>query len=472
MEQKSIVSLKNINVSFDGEVILNNIDLEIMDKEFITLLGPSGCGKTTTLRIIGGFLEPQSGDVYYEGKRINGTPPNKRNVNTVFQKYALFPHLNVFENVAFGLKLKKLPSDEIKAKVKKMLAIVDLKGYEKRSVTKLSGGQQQRVAIARALVCDPDIILLDEPLGALDLKLRKDMQIELKNIQKMTKKTFVYVTHDQEEALTMSDRVVVMNNGKIEQIGSPIDIYNEPANAFVADFIGEANILDGLMLKDYRVRVLGADFRCVDKGFGENTPVDIVIRPEDIEITSAEEGTVEGDVTGVVFKGVHYEMEVKVGKYTLLIHSTVSSPVGSHIGMKVDPYNIHIMNKLFPTDYNEFDAEVTYCDEEANTVTVEIEGNEVEIPETYYEKGTKLHIVLPPEGLHVDGDGIGHLKDVYIESVIWKGIHNEIILESDERKWIMHSAQDEQVATYAPICFDFSKATITAIETQEGEDEI
>ena len=472
MEQKSIVSLKNINVSFDGEVILNNIDLEIMDKEFITLLGPSGCGKTTTLRIIGGFLEPQSGDVYYEGKRINGTPPNKRNVNTVFQKYALFPHLNVFENVAFGLKLKKLPSDEIKAKVKKMLAIVDLKGYEKRSVTKLSGGQQQRVAIARALVCDPDIILLDEPLGALDLKLRKDMQIELKNIQKVTKKTFVYVTHDQEEALTMSDRVVVMNNGKIEQIGSPIDIYNEPANAFVADFIGEANILDGLMLKDYRVRVLGADFRCVDKGFGENTPVDIVIRPEDIEITSAEEGTVEGDVTGVVFKGVHYEMEVKVGKYTLLIHSTVSSPVGSHIGMKVDPYNIHIMNKLFPTDYNEFDAEVTYCDEEANTVTVEIEGNEVEIPETYYEKGTKLHIVLPPEGLHVDGDGIGHLKDVYIESVIWKGIHNEIILESDERKWIMHSAQDEQVATYAPICFDFSKATITAIETQESEDEI
>ncbi len=472
MEQKSIVSLKNINVSFDGEVILNNIDLEIMDKEFITLLGPSGCGKTTTLRIIGGFLEPDSGDVYYEGKRINGTPPNKRNVNTVFQKYALFPHLNVFENVAFGLKLKKLPANEIKAKVKKMLAIVDLKGYEKRAVTKLSGGQQQRVAIARALVCDPDIILLDEPLGALDLKLRKDMQIELKNIQKMTKKTFVYVTHDQEEALTMSDRVVVMNNGKIEQIGSPIDIYNEPANAFVADFIGEANILDGLMLKDYRVRVLGSDFRCVDKGFGENTPVDIVIRPEDIEITTPEDGTVEGDVTGVVFKGVHYEMEVKVGKYTLLIHSTVSSPVGSHIGMKVDPYNIHIMNKLFPTNYNEFEAEVTYADEEAKTVTVEIEGNEVEIPDTFYEKGTKLHIVLPPDGLHVDGDGIGQLKDVYIESVIWKGIHNEIILESDERKWIMHSAQDEQVATYAPICFDFSKATITALSAEEGENEV
>ena len=256
----------------------------------------------------------------------------------------------------------------------------------------------------------------------------------------------------------MSDRVVVMNNGKIEQIGSPIDIYNEPANAFVADFIGEANILDGLMLKDYRVRVLGADFRCVDKGFGENTPVDIVIRPEDIEITTPEDGTVEGDVTGVVFKGVHYEMEVKVGKYTLLIHSTVSSPVGSHIGMKVDPYNIHIMNKLFPTNYNEFDAVVTYADTESTSVTVEIEGNEVEIPKScapnlYFTKGTKLHIVLPPDGLFVDGNGIGDLKDVYIESVIWKGIHNEIILESDERKWIMHSAQDEQVATYAPICF-------------------
>ena len=471
MEHTSIVSLRDINVNFDGEVILNNIDLDIRDKEFITLLGPSGCGKTTTLRIIGGFLDPDSGDVFYEGKRINGTPPNKRNINTVFQKYALFPHLNVFDNVAFGLKLKKLPKDEIKRLVTKMLAIVDLKGYEKRSVAKLSGGQQQRVAIARALVCDPDVLLLDEPLGALDLKLRKDMQIELKRIQKMTKKTFVYVTHDQEEALTMSDRVVVMKNGKIEQIGSPIDIYNEPANAFVADFIGEANILDGLMLKDYKVRILGSDFPCVDKGFGENTPVDIVIRPEDIEITTPEQGTITGDVTSVVFKGVHYEMEVRTQNCIFLIHSTVSSSVGSHIGMRVDPNNIHIMHKLFPTPYNRLTAEVTYCDEEENTVTVEIEGHEAEIPGYSFEKGTLLDIILPPDGLHVDGEGIGQLPDVYIESVIWKGMHNEIILESDERKWIMHSLQDEQVATYVPICFDFSKAQIVPIAPQEGANE-
>ncbi len=471
MEQKPIVSLRNINVKFDGEVILNNIDLDIMDKEFITLLGPSGCGKTTTLRIIGGFLEPDSGDVFYDGKRINGTPPNKRNINTVFQKYALFPHLNVFENVAFGLKLKKLPKDEIKKKVTKMLAIVDLKGYEKRAVSKLSGGQQQRVAIARALVCDPDVLLLDEPLGALDLKLRKDMQIELKRIQKMTKKTFVYVTHDQEEALTMSDRVVVMNNGKIEQIGTPIDIYNEPANAFVADFIGEANILDGIMLSDYRVRILGSDFKCVDKGFGENTPVDIVIRPEDVEVTSPEDGTIVGDVTGVVFKGVHYEMEVKVGRCTLLIHSTVSSPAGSRIGMRVSPDNIHIMNKLFPTPYNEFTAEVVDSSEDSPVVTISVEGKEIELENGYYPKGTILNIQLPPDGLYVDGEGVGQLTDVFIESVIWKGAYNEIILESDERKWIMHSAQDEQVATYVPICFDFSSAIVSPVTTQEDGNE-
>lgn len=473
MEQKQIVSLRNINVKFDGEVILNNIDLDITDKEFITLLGPSGCGKTTTLRIIGGFLEPDSGDVFYEGKRINGTPPNKRNVNTVFQKYALFPHLNVFDNVAFGLKLKKIPKDEIKARVTKMLAIVDLKGYEKRAVSKLSGGQQQRVAIARALVCDPDVLLLDEPLGALDLKLRKDMQIELKRIQKMTKKTFVYVTHDQEEALTMSDRVVVMNNGKIEQIGTPIDIYNEPANAFVADFIGEANILDGTMLSDYRVRILGSDFKCVDKGFGENTPVDIVIRPEDIEVTAPEEGTLVGDITGVVFKGVHYEMEVKVGGCILLIHSTVSSPAGSRIGMRVSPDNIHIMNKLFPTPYNEFTAEVIDSSEDSPVVTITVEGKELELHNGFYPKGTKLCIQLPPDGLYVDGEGVGQLTDVFIESVIWKGAHNEIILESDEHKWIMHSAQDEQVATYVPICFDFSNAVFSpALEAVEDSDEV
>ena len=351
MEQTSkkvIVSLKDIFVRFDGEVILNHINLDIREKEFVTILGPSGCGKTTTLRIIGGFVEPESGDVIFDGTRINGLPPHKRNVNTVFQKYSLFPHLNVFDNVAFGLKLKKLPKDEIKKKVSKMLAVVDLKGYEKRPVQKLSGGQQQRVAIARALVCDPDIILLDEPLGALDLKLRKDMQLELKEIQKSTQKTFIYVTHDQEEALTMSDRVVVMNNGVIEQVGTPEDIYNEPVNAFVADFIGEANILNGIMIDDCRIRILGKELECVDKGFGKNTPVDVVIRPEDVIITPPEHGQLTGVVEKVTFKGVHYEMSIRCGKCEILVHSTRSAEIGSTVGMTVVPFNIQIMNKLLP----------------------------------------------------------------------------------------------------------------------------
>ena len=472
MNNSTIISLKDINVSFDGEVIINNISLDIKDEEFITFLGPSGCGKTTTLRIIGGFLEPDSGDLFYEGNRINGTPPHKRNINTVFQKYALFPHLNVFDNVAFGLKLKKLPKAEIKQKVKHMLSVVDLKGYDKRSVSQLSGGQQQRVAIARALVCDPDVLLLDEPLGALDLKLRKDMQIELKRIQKMTKKTFVYVTHDQEEALTMSDRVVVMNNGVIEQIGTPIDIYNEPANAFVADFIGEANILNATMIEDYKVNILGTDFKCTDAGFGKNAPVDVVIRPEDILVVPVENGIISGKVVNTVFKGVHYEMEVKCKNCTLLIHSTVSQSVGETVGMYVTPDNIHIMNKLFPTPYNEFDAVVSSSDEEENTTTITIEGKEVEIKDRYFEKDSKLHIILPPTGIYVAGDGVGQIDDVFIESVIWKGEYNEIIVESDERKWLMHSAQDEQVATYAPICFDFKDAVITLCDTTEGEDEV
>ena len=461
MEQKSgnaIVSLKDIYVEFDGEVILKHINLDIMDKEFVTILGPSGCGKTTTLRIIGGFLNPNSGDVYFENNRINDLPPHKRNINTVFQKYSLFPHLNVFDNIAFGLKLKKTPKDEIKKKVKKMLAIVDLKGYEKRSVAKLSGGQQQRVAIARALVCDPKIVLLDEPLGALDLKLRKDMQHELKQIQQQTQTTFIYVTHDQEEALTMSDTVVVMNNGVIEQIGSPTDIYNEPVNAFVADFIGEANIINGLMLGDCRVRILGHEIQCVDKGFGKNTPVDVVIRPEDIEVVKPEDAQLTGKVIDAVFKGVHYEMTVMCKNCQWLIHSTVCQPVGSEIGMKVAPDNIQIMYKMFPKDNNEFETTVVASNEEENSMVIDIEGNHIKVENHFYEADTKLKVILPPDGLHIAGDGNGDLDDVYIESVIWKGEHNEIILESDERKWLMHSEQDEQVATYAPISFDFSKA--------------
>ena len=467
MEQnskKTIVSLKDIFVRFDGEVILNHINLDINEKEFVTILGPSGCGKTTTLRIIGGFVEPESGDVFFDGKRINGTPPNKRNVNTVFQKYSLFPHLNVFDNVAFGLKLKKLPKDEIKRKVTKMLATVDLKGYEKRNISKLSGGQQQRVAIARALVCDPDVILLDEPLGALDLKLRKSMQLELKEIQQKTEKTFIYVTHDQEEALTMSDRVVVMNNGVIEQIGTPEDIYNEPVNAFVADFIGEANILNGTMIDDCRVEVLGRELECVDKGFGRNTPVDVVIRPEDIEITSPEDGQLVGIVEKSTFKGVHYEMSVMCDKCEILIHSTKSAEIGSKIGMRVIPFNIQIMNKLLPFYNNVIDAVVTYASEEENFFEFELEGETIRVENRFFPQETAVRITLPPEALSLAGDGVGHLSDLYIESVVYKGEHNEIILESDERKWLMLSDTDEQVATYVPLAFDFSKAEFEVLD--------
>ena len=470
MEQsakKTIVSLKDIFVRFDGEVILNHINLDIHEKEFVTILGPSGCGKTTTLRIIGGFVEPESGDVIFDGKRINGTPPNKRNVNTVFQKYSLFPHLNVFDNVAFGLKLKKVPKAEIKKKVSKMLATVDLKGYEKRSVSKLSGGQQQRVAIARALVCDPDIILLDEPLGALDLKLRKSMQIELKEIQQKTEKTFIYVTHDQEEALTMSDRVVVMNNGVIEQIGTPEDIYNEPVNAFVADFIGEANILNGTMIDDCRIRILGKELECVDKGFGKNTPVDVVIRPEDIEITSVENGQLVGVVEKSTFKGVHYEMSVMCGKCEILIHSTKSAEIGSTIGMRVIPFNIQIMNKLLPFYNNVIEAEVTYANVDDNCFEFKLEDETITVKNQYFEQGTKIRITLPPQALSLAGDGVGDLKDLYIESVVYKGEHNEIILESDERKWLMLSDTDEQVATYVPLSFDFSQASFEVIESDK-----
>ncbi|MBR5151982.1 MAG: ABC transporter ATP-binding protein [Clostridia bacterium] len=343
---ENIVSLKDIVVTFDDEQILNHINLDIRDKEFVTLLGPSGCGKTTTLRIIGGFLEPDSGLVTFEGKKINGLPPYKRNVNTVFQRYALFPHLNVYENIAFGLRVKKLPEQEIRKRVGEMLELVNLRGFEKRNITRLSGGQQQRVAIARALVNRPKVLLLDEPLGALDLKLRKEMQIELKRIQQSLEITFIYVTHDQEEALTMSDTVVVMNHGNIQQIGSPVDIYNEPENAFVADFIGESNILPGIMLKDYLVGISGCEFECVDKGFGNDTPVDVVIRPEDITLTNPEDAKLTGVVNSVTFKGVHYEMVVETYDFQWLIQSTRAAEEGAVVGITFGPDDIHIMHKM------------------------------------------------------------------------------------------------------------------------------
>ena len=343
---QNIISLKDINVAFDGETILNNISLDIKDKEFVTLLGPSGCGKTTTLRLIGGFLTPDSGTISFDGKIINNVPPHKRNVNTVFQRYALFPHLNVYDNIAFGLRVKKLPEKEIQKNVAEMLELVNLRGFEKRKVNRLSGGQQQRVAIARALVNKPKILLLDEPLGALDLKLRKEMQTELKAIQQRLEITFIYVTHDQEEALTMSDTIVVMNNGDIQQIGTPVDIYNEPINAFVADFIGESNILDGIMRKDLLVEICGREFECVDKGFGENTPVDVVIRPEDVRIIDVNDAKITGVVETVTFKGVHYEMVIEAYDYSWLVHSTKAAELGSAVGLTFDPYDIHIMRKM------------------------------------------------------------------------------------------------------------------------------
>ena len=360
---KKIIELKNITKSFDGEQpVLKNINLDIYDNEFLTLLGPSGCGKTTLLRLIGGFEAPDEGDVIFLGERINNMPPHKRNVNTVFQKYALFPHLNVFENVAFPLREKKLPKDEIETRVREMLSLVALNGFEKRSVTRLSGGQQQRVAIARALVAHPRVLLLDEPLGALDLKLRKDMQVELKKIQKQTGITFIFVTHDQEEALSMSDTVVVMSEGKIHQIGTPVDIYNEPVNAFVADLIGESNILDGVMLSDYKVRFSGQVFECLDKGFGKNEPVDVVVRPEDVDIVPLEQGQLTGVVTSVTFMGVHYEIIVDVSGFKWMIQTTDFVDVDETIGIQLEPDAIHIMKKSEYSDlygdYSSFSNEL------------------------------------------------------------------------------------------------------------------
>lgn len=343
---ENIVSLKGVGVAFDGEAVLNNINLDIKDKEFVTLLGPSGCGKTTTLRIIGGFLQPENGKIMFEGKDITNVPPYKRNVNTVFQKYALFPHLNVYDNIAFGLRVKKLSKDEVEQRVNEMLELVNLKGFERRNVQNLSGGQQQRVAIARALVNRPKVLLLDEPLGALDLKLRKEMQAELKRIQKSLEITFIYVTHDQEEALTMSDTVVVMKDGNILQIGGPVDIYNEPKNAFVADFIGESNIIDGIMLRDRLVLICGHEFECVDSGFEENEAIDVVIRPEDITLSTCENSKISGVVRSVTFKGVHYEMVIDTSDFSWLVHSTKAAEVGSEVGIAFGPDDIHIMHKM------------------------------------------------------------------------------------------------------------------------------
>ncbi len=411
-----LVRLSHVCKSFDGEDVLKDINLYIKDKAFVTLLGPSGCGKTTILRLIGGFETPDSGEITIGDTLINSVPSHLRPVNTVFQKYALFPHLNVFENVAFGLRIQKRPEAEIRERVMKMLAMVDLKGYEKRSISKLSGGQQQRVAIARALINMPKILLLDEPLGALDLKLRKDMQLELKNIQREANITFLYVTHDQEEALTMSDVIVVMKSGTIQQIGYPQDIYNEPANAFVADFIGESNIFDGLMSKDGEV-VIGADaFPCVDDRPEGLSKVDVVVRPEDVEIVSPDKGIATGVVEASLFKGVHYEMTVKSGNLYWLIHSTKTAQVGETIGMYVTPENIHIMKPMFTEKQD-----------------------------------------VAPENVKVVAAGEGDF-DAYLDSVIWKSNHYEMILvDEDGRRILAKSQMDEQAGTTVGVLFEQSE---------------
>ncbi len=351
MNDTPLIRLDKISKTFDktktseGTMVLDELELSIKENEFMTLLGPSGCGKTTTLRIIGGFVKPDAGRVYFEGADITDLAPNKRQLNTVFQKYALFSHMNIAENIAFGLKIKGKPKSYIDDKIKYALKLVNLDGYEKRSVASLSGGQQQRIAIARAIVNEPRVLLLDEPLGALDLKLRQDMQYELIRLKNELAITFVYVTHDQEEALTMSDTIVVMNQGYIQQMGMPEDIYNEPENAFVADFIGDSNIIDGLMIEDKLVEIFGVKFPCVDTGFGVRKPVDVVIRPEDVELLPEGEGRLPGVVSHVIFKGVHYEMEVMAGGFEWLVHSTVCHPVGAKVSIGVDPFNIQIMKK-------------------------------------------------------------------------------------------------------------------------------
>ena len=374
---KELIRLRDLCMAFDDELVLDHINLYINDSEFLTLLGPSGCGKTTTLRIIGGFTTPTSGDVTFDGVRINDVPPHKRQINTVFQKYALFPHLDVFENIAFGLRIAKVPAEEIEERVTEMLGVVSLKGFEHRKITQLSGGQQQRVAIARALVNRPKVLLLDEPLGALDLRLRKDMQNELKRIQQQMGITFIYVTHDQEEALTMSETVVVMDKGRIQQIGTPEDIYNEPKNAFVADFIGESNILNGTMVRDNVVKMYGKEFPCVDGGFAPNEPVDVVIRPEDIDIVPVEQGQLAGTVTNVTFKGMQYDIIVDFRGFKWLIQTTDHSPVGARIGVKIDPDGFHIMKK---SEYSgQFGDYSSYSEEYEELADASLETDEEEI---------------------------------------------------------------------------------------------
>ena len=429
---KKLIELKGVTKEFDGSLALDNIDLFIRDGEFLTLLGPSGCGKTTLLRIIAGFVTPTSGSVLIDGKDVNGVPPHKRQVNTVFQKYALFPHLNVFDNIAFGLKLKRMKKPEIKTKVEAMLKLVNLEGYGERWIDQLSGGQQQRVAIARALVNEPRVLLLDEPLGALDLKLRKEMQIELKRMQQKLGITFIFVTHDQEEALTMSDTIVVMKDGVIQQIGRPTDIYNEPKNPFVADFIGESNIVPGVMLEDYKVRMKGMSFPCVDAGFGKNVEVDVVIRPEDIDIVDPSAARISGTVVSVVFMGVHYEIDVDCGGYEWVVHTTDFAAVGQKVGISIPPDAIHIMKKTRAN--NIFDAEVWPSE---GMVYIDNVGFEAHGIEEYDNKEIAL-AEIAPEKVRIVAPQDAKLTGT-VKECMFLGTHYQFTVSCEENDWIAHS---------------------------------
>ena len=460
MENNRLIELKNVSKEFDGELALNDVSLYVRDGEFLTLLGPSGCGKTTLLRIIAGFTVPTSGKVIMAGEDMSRVPPHKRKVNTVFQKYALFPHLNVFDNVAFGLKIKKTPKADIARRVEKMLELVNLKGYGKRYIDQLSGGQQQRVAIARALVNEPKVLLLDEPLGALDLKLRKEMQVELKRMQQQLGITFIYVTHDQEEALTMSDTIVVMRDGVIQQIGTPTDIYNEPKNPFVADFIGESNIVPALMLDDYKVRMRGNIFACVDKGFGRNKEVDAVIRPEDIDIVAPDKARIKGTVGSVVFMGVHYEVCVDCGGYEWVVHTTDAAYVGQRVGISIPADAIHIMKKT--RSNNIFDAEVWPSE---GMVYIDGIGFECEGLDEYENKDIAL-AEISPESVRLVAPQDAKLTGS-VKVCMFMGTHYEITVSCEENDWIAHSNDFMEDGEEVGILVDAANIRLAKKEEEE-----
>ena len=431
---KRLIELRDVSKEYDGDLALDHVNLYINDGEFLTLLGPSGCGKTTMLRLIAGFIMPTTGQILMNGTDIAKVPPYKREINTVFQKYALFPHLNVFDNIAFGLRIKKTSKDQIEQKVEAMLKLVNLEGYGKRWIDQLSGGQQQRVAIARALVNQPKVLLLDEPLGALDLKLRKEMQVELKRMQQQLGITFIYVTHDQEEALTMSDTIVVMKDGVIQQIGKPTDIYNEPNNPFVADFIGESNIVPAVMLDDYKVRMKGLTFKCVDAGFGKNVEVDVVIRPEDIDIVSPEKARVVGKVVSVVFMGVHYEIDVDCGGYEWVVHTTDYAAVGDTVGISIPPDAIHVMKKT--REKNLFDAEVWPNEGMIYIDNVGFPANDLE----EYDKKEIALVEIAPEKVQIVNPQDAKLTGT-VKSCMFLGTHYQITISCEENDWIARSEE-------------------------------